>query len=97
MLVLTRKEGEFLLLGKDIEVRVLRVDGDQIRLGIVAPRSVNIVRGELLNEIREETALSAKPAHDSLENLARLLKGATSAQPAALGTKASPEPVVKSN
>ena len=82
MLVLTRKEGEFLLLGKDIEVRVLRVDGDQIRLGIVAPRSVNIVRGELLTAIREETAAAAAPAPASLENLARLLKDAASAQPA---------------
>jgi len=89
MLVLTRKEGEFLLLGKDIEVRVLRVDGDQIRLGIVAPRSVNIVRGELLNEIREETALSAKPAAASLENLARLLNGTAAAQPVAATEKSS--------
>lgn len=86
MLVLTRKEGEFLLLGKDIEVRILRIDGDQIRLGIVAPRSVNVVRGELLTEIREETAASAGPTPASLENLAKLLKSSNAApQPIAPG------------
>src|ERR1700749_3906274 len=68
MLVLTRKEGEFLVLSKDIEIRVLRIDGDQIRIGIVAPRSVNIVRGELLTEIREETKLAAAPEAATLEN-----------------------------
>jgi len=70
MLVLTRKVGEFLLLGEEIEVRIVRVDGDQVRLGIVAPRSVSIVRGELLEDIRKETQDAAAPAKADVAKLA---------------------------
>ena len=54
MLVLSRKAGQTLLFGKDIEVTVLRVDGEQVRLGIKAPRSVTILRKELLEEVKSE-------------------------------------------
>ncbi|QDU38645.1 Carbon storage regulator [Maioricimonas rarisocia] len=47
MLVLTRKEGEEIVIGNDIRVRVLRVRGGQIRVGIDAPREVRIIRSEL--------------------------------------------------
>ncbi|MFG0296075.1 MAG: carbon storage regulator [Maioricimonas sp. JB045] len=47
MLVLTRKEGEEIVIGKDIRIRVLRIRGGQIRVGIAAPRDVRIVRSEL--------------------------------------------------
>lgn len=56
MLVLSRKSGQGLLLGKDIEITVLRVDGDQVRLGVKAPRNVTVLRKELKEEIRSETA-----------------------------------------
>ena len=59
MLVLTRKEGETIAIGDEIEVRVLRIDGDQIRLGIVAPRQLTVLRGELLKEINQETTEAA--------------------------------------
>lgn len=75
MLVLTRKTGETLMLGDSVEVRVLRVDGDEVRLGIVAPRSVSIVRGELLADIRAETQSAAGAALSQLENLKRELAG----------------------
>lgn len=39
MLLLTRKTGQTVKLGGDIEIRVVRVDGDEVRLGIVAPRA----------------------------------------------------------
>lgn len=48
MLVLTRTEGEAVLIGDNIRVTVSRVDGAQIRIGIEAPPAVGIVRGELL-------------------------------------------------
>jgi carbon storage regulator len=47
MLVLSRKVGERLILGNDIAVEVVRVRGNRVRLGIVAPASVPIKRGEL--------------------------------------------------
>lgn len=48
MLVLTRKVGEEIVIGNNIRVRVLSIQGNQIRLGFVAPREVPIQRQELL-------------------------------------------------
>ncbi|WP_165226284.1 carbon storage regulator [Aquisphaera insulae] len=50
MLVLTRKLMERLYIGDDICVTVVRLEGGQVRLGIEAPRSVNVVRAELVPE-----------------------------------------------
>ena len=50
MLILTRRSGETILIGDDIEVTVMRVSGNQVRIGITAPEDVHIVRGELLEE-----------------------------------------------
>ena len=47
MLVLSRKEGEQLLIGDDIVLTVNRISGNRVAIGIDAPRSVRIVRGEL--------------------------------------------------
>jgi carbon storage regulator len=59
MLVLTRKAGESIVIGGDVELTVLEIDGDHIRLGIQAPRSVPIYRAELWAEIQRENALAA--------------------------------------
>jgi carbon storage regulator len=58
MLVLTRKTNETILLGDDIRIVILSVDGERVRIGIEAPRSMRIVRHELL----VETASSNKEA-----------------------------------
>lgn len=47
MLVLSRKVGEEIVIGSDIRVSVVAVKGNRVRIGITAPRDVNIVRGEL--------------------------------------------------
>ena len=47
MLVLTRKPGESIFIGDDIEVTITKVNGRQVHIGIAAPRSMNIRRGEL--------------------------------------------------
>ena len=46
MLVLTRKTNDVVRIGKDIEVRIVRIKGRRIQLGITAPRDVAVVRGE---------------------------------------------------
>jgi carbon storage regulator len=62
MLVLTRRRGEAIMIGDDIVIRVLDVSGDQIRLGIEAPRSVSVHREEIFNEIQAENrAASGTP------------------------------------
>lgn len=50
MLVLSRKIGEEIVIGDNIRVRVLSIQGNQVRLGFVAPRSVTIHRQELLSD-----------------------------------------------
>jgi len=56
MLVLTRKPGQSIMIGDGIEVQVLSVAGEKVRLGITAPREVSIFRHEVYERIEEETA-----------------------------------------
>ena len=54
MLVLTRKPGETLMLGEDIQVKIVSIDGDQVKIGIEAPRSLKIYRREVYEAIQQE-------------------------------------------
>ena len=54
MLALSRKTGESIILGNNIEITVLEVRGDQIKLGIKAPKSVSIYRKELYLQIQQD-------------------------------------------
>ncbi|WP_243299770.1 carbon storage regulator CsrA [Bacillus litorisediminis] len=54
MLVLTRKNGEAIQIGEDIEITILSVKNDQVKLGINAPKDIEIVRKEILEMIEEE-------------------------------------------
>ena len=55
MLVLSRKDGESIRIGKDIEIRILKSRGNRVQLGIRAPREVSIHRGELFDLLELET------------------------------------------
>jgi carbon storage regulator len=59
MLVLSRKVGEKVRIGDDIELTVIEVRGEAVRLGIFAPRGVPIYRQELLDAVREENRVAA--------------------------------------
>ena len=74
MLVLTRKLDESIMIGDSIEVKVLAVDGNSIKLGIQAPRAVPVHRKEIYEEILREnqSAISTEPIN--LDNLKNLLK-----------------------
>jgi len=62
MLVLTRRVGEGVRIGDEIEVVVVAVRGDQVRVGIRAPREVPVVRGELLEQVERENLAAAESA-----------------------------------
>lgn len=53
MLVLSRKTNETIKIGEDIEIRVLEIKGESVRLGIEAPKTTEILRGELILSITE--------------------------------------------
>lgn len=59
MLILTRRSGEAINIGADIELTVLEVSGDHVRLGIQAPRHVSVLRKELRDEVERENRLAA--------------------------------------
>jgi carbon storage regulator len=54
MLVLTRKSNQSIMIGDDIEVSVLAIMGEKVRIGIEAPRSVPVFRREVYIEIQQE-------------------------------------------
>ncbi len=59
MLVLTRKSGQSIMIGDDIEVSVLAVSKDKIRIGITAPKSVPVFRKEVWLSIKDEEGTGA--------------------------------------
>lgn len=69
MLVLTRKQGEKILIGDDIVITVLDVRGDSIRLGVDAPRGISIQRAEILKAVTEAN-LEANLAADRDDQVA---------------------------
>jgi carbon storage regulator len=64
MLVLTRKKGQALMIGHDIELSIIDIQGDQVRIGINAPKNIPIHRKEIYEEIRKEnlSAIAGKNA-----------------------------------
>lgn len=53
MLVLGRRPGEVINIGEDIKIMVINVSGDQVRLGIEAPKAIPVHREEVYNKIKE--------------------------------------------
>ncbi|MAI93421.1 MAG: carbon storage regulator [Halieaceae bacterium] len=62
MLILTRRVGESLMIGDDVTITVLGVKGNQVRIGVDAPKEVAVHREEILNRI--EDAASREAAED---------------------------------
>lgn len=60
MLVVTRKKGESLIIGDDIEVTVVRIDEGSVKIAINAPKNVTILRKELYKEVTEENKEASK-------------------------------------
>ena len=56
MLILTRRVGESLMIGDDVTITVLGVKGNQVRIGVKAPKEVAVHREEILNRIEEAVA-----------------------------------------
>lgn len=70
MLALTRKKGEALVLNNNIEVTILEVKGDQVKVGIQAPKDVSIYRKEIYLQIQKENEEAM--SNVGIENLKNL-------------------------
>ncbi len=79
MLVLSRKCDQSLLVGDNIVVTVLGIDGDRVKLGIDAPRSVSVLRREVFEQLRSaNTSAAAAIVPTNLQSVAAALRGRTS-------------------
>jgi len=65
MLVLTRKASQAIMIGEDVEISVLAVTGDKVRIGIEAPRAVPVYRKEVWLEIQQEGPRRAAPLSET--------------------------------
>ncbi|MBE3598860.1 MAG: carbon storage regulator CsrA [Limnochordaceae bacterium] len=74
MLVLTRRVDESIMIGDDIRILVVEVRGEQVKLGIEAPRSVPVHREEVYREIQEENRRAALAGAGKIEDLDEALK-----------------------
>jgi carbon storage regulator len=81
MLVLTRRPGESVVIGTDIVVTVLEVRGEQIRLGIDAPRSVAVHREEIYRQVISENVAAVASVDRDAALLRRRIPGGTPARP----------------
>ncbi len=70
MLILTRRPGEKLTIGDDIQITVLGIKGNQVRIGIVAPQTTAVHREEIYNRIKRGEPIKAdsQPAHKAVGN-----------------------------
>jgi len=67
MLVLTRKSNQSIMIGDDIEVSVLAIMGEKVRIGIQAPRDIPVFRKEVYLEIQQERGDDARGAREEVD------------------------------
>lgn len=68
MLVITRKKGESLLIGDDIEITISKIDDGSVKIAIDAPREITILRKELYTEVKSENIEAIKVDMDVLKS-----------------------------
>ncbi|QFJ54013.1 carbon storage regulator CsrA [Pseudobutyrivibrio xylanivorans] len=73
MLALTRKTGDAIMINNNIEITVLEVRGDQVKIGISAPKDISIYRKEVYLEIQKENEAAQQINMDDVEALKNLL------------------------
>lgn len=69
MLVITRKKGEAILIGEDIEITVIKLDDGTVKLAIDAPKSIKILRKELYKEVIDENKNATEFNIDIIKNI----------------------------
>lgn len=71
MLALTRRTGQSILIGRDVEVYVVRIEGDRVVLGVRAPKEIPVMRSEVVAQVEDEVRGAADARAGVLEVLRR--------------------------
>lgn len=74
MLALTRKKEESIMIGDKIEIKILEIQGDKVKIGIEAPKNVTIYRKEIFLEIQEENKIAAQINVDHFDSIKDMMK-----------------------
>lgn len=75
MLVLTRKAGESIVIGNQVRITILEIQGRQIRLGVEAPADISVHRGEVYERIKQENQMAIQGGEAELKALRQALGG----------------------
>jgi carbon storage regulator len=73
MLVLTRKTNESIIIGDNIAVTVVAVEGDQVRLGVTAPKNIAVHRQEVYEQIKKENLEAAQSSSTDISSVLKLM------------------------
>ncbi len=73
MLILSRKLNESIIIGDDIELSIVDIKGDQVKIGINAPKSVKVFRKEVYDAIQDENRAAARSSIDTIPSLDDML------------------------
>ena len=71
MLIITRKKGQSIMIGDDIEITVSKLDDGSVKLGIDAPKDMTILRKEIYEEVKKENKAAMNINMDILKNMRR--------------------------
>ena len=73
MLILSRKTDQQIKIGEDITITIIDIHGDQVKIGVEAPRNVKVFRQEVFNAIKSENTAAAAVNTAKIEGLSKIL------------------------
>lgn len=73
LLILSRKKEEAVLIGKDIKIKIIDIEGDRVKIGIDAPKNLKILREELYSEVSSENIKALEATKENIDDVFKLL------------------------
>lgn len=72
MLILTRKNDEEIIINSDIRIKIISITDGQVKIGIDAPKEIEILRGELYQKVKEVTKIASEASSNTLADISKL-------------------------